>query len=60
MISVFSNVNTARGSVVDEALCYKPEDHGFEARRDELIFSIYLILSAALVPMVYSAAKRNK
>jgi hypothetical protein len=28
----------ARGSVVVEALCYKPEGRGFETRCDELIF----------------------
>jgi hypothetical protein len=36
------------GSVVVEALCYKPEGHGFEARRGELFFSSWLRLSAAV------------
>jgi hypothetical protein len=31
-------------SVVFKALCYKLEDHGFDTRLVELIFSIYLIL----------------
>jgi hypothetical protein len=50
----------ARGIVVVEALCYKPEGRGFETRCGELIFSIYLILSAALGPGVYSASNRNE
>jgi hypothetical protein len=28
----------ARGSVAVDAVCYKPEDCGFETRRGELIF----------------------
>jgi hypothetical protein len=45
---------------VVKALCYKPEGHRFETRWDELIFSIYLTLPAALGPGVYSASNRNK
>jgi hypothetical protein len=33
-----------------KALCYKPEDRGFETRSGERISSIYLILPAALGP----------
>jgi hypothetical protein len=40
----------ARGSVVVEALCYKPEGRGFESRLSDFFFSINLILSAALWP----------
>jgi hypothetical protein len=36
------------GSVVVKALCYKPEGREFETGGRELIFSIYLILPAAL------------
>jgi hypothetical protein len=49
----------ARGSVVVEALCYKPEGHRFETRWDDF-FSIYLILPAALDPGVYSASNTNE
>jgi hypothetical protein len=44
----------AGGSVVVKVLCYKPEGRGFEIRLGELIFSIYLILPAALGPGSYS------
>jgi hypothetical protein len=47
-------------SVVLEALCYKPKGHGFETGWCELIFSIYLILPAALGAGVYSASNRNE
>jgi hypothetical protein len=53
-------VYEARGSVVLEALCYKPEGRGFENWGGERIFSIYLILPVALGPGVYSASKRNE
>jgi hypothetical protein len=49
----------ARDSIVLKALCYKPEDRGFETRWGELIFPIYPILPAALGPGVHSASKRN-
>jgi hypothetical protein len=45
---------------VVKALCYKPEGCGFETRLDYLIFSMYLILPAALGPGVYSASNRNE
>jgi hypothetical protein len=45
---------------VGKALCYKSEGRGFETRRAELIFSIYLILSAALGLGVHSASNRNE
>jgi hypothetical protein len=49
----------ARGSVVVKALCYKPEGRGFDTRWGDF-FKIYLILSAALGPGVYSASNRNE
>jgi hypothetical protein len=48
------------GSVVVEALYCKPEGRGFETRRGEFIFSIYLILPAALGPGVHSVSNRNE
>jgi hypothetical protein len=50
----------ARGGVVVEALRYKPVGHGFENRWGEWFFSIYLILPAALSPLVYSASNGNE
>jgi hypothetical protein len=47
-------------SVAVKALCYKPEGHGFQTRRGERIFLIYLIFPAALGPGVYSASNRNE
>jgi hypothetical protein len=43
---------------VVKALCYKPEDRGFETRWGE--FFIYLFLPAALGPGVHSASNRNE
>jgi hypothetical protein len=43
-----------------KALCYKPEGLGFGTQGGELIFSIYLILPAALGPRVYSVSNRNE
>jgi hypothetical protein len=43
-------------SSVVKALCHKPEGRGFGTR----LFSIYLILPAALGPWVYSASNRNE
>jgi hypothetical protein len=48
----------ACGSVVVETLCYKLEGHGFETLWGELIFSVYLILPAALHPGIHSASKK--
>jgi hypothetical protein len=48
------------GSIVVKALFYKPEGHGFEAQWGECIFSIYLILPAALGCVVCSASNRNE
>jgi hypothetical protein len=48
------------GRAVVEALSYKPEGRWFDTRRDECIFSIYLILPAAQGPGVYSASNRNE
>jgi hypothetical protein len=39
---------------------YKPEGRRFKTRWDEWIFSIYLILPAALGPGVYSTSNRNE
>jgi hypothetical protein len=50
----------ARCTVVVEARCYKPEGRGFETRCGECIFSIYLVLPAALGPGVHSASNRNE
>jgi hypothetical protein len=58
LIYCFYSVRGARGSVVVKALCYKPEGCGFETRY-ELMFSIYLILSAALGTGLHSASIRN-
>jgi hypothetical protein len=44
---------------VVKAMSYKPEGRGFEARGDELIFSIYLILPAALGTGFHSTSNRN-
>jgi hypothetical protein len=57
---LFFSCVAACSIVVVKALCYNPEGHGFETPRDELIFSIYLILLAALGPGVYSASNRNE
>jgi hypothetical protein len=48
------------GSVVVEALYYKPEGRRFDSRGHSFFFSIYLILKAALGPEVYSASNKNK
>jgi hypothetical protein len=53
-------VSGASGSVVVKELYYKPEGHGFETRWGKLIFSIYLILPAALGTAIYSAYNRNE
>jgi hypothetical protein len=47
------------GTKLFEALCYKLEGFGFKTRLGKLIFSIYLILPAAVGPAVYSAFNRN-
>jgi hypothetical protein len=49
----------ARGSVVVKEICYKPKGSGLKTRWDEWIFSIYLILPAALGPGVHSASNRQ-
>jgi hypothetical protein len=45
---------------VVKALRYKPEGHGFDTRWGERIFSMYLILPAALGTAVHSASNRNE
>jgi hypothetical protein len=47
-------------SVVDKALCYKPEVAGLRPDEVNELFSIYLILPASLGPGVHSAANRNE
>jgi hypothetical protein len=49
-----------RCSIVVEALCYKLQGRGFVTGKGEWMFSIYLILPAALGPAVYSASNRNE
>jgi hypothetical protein len=51
---------SASRSVVVKALCYKPEGCGFETRCGEWFLSIYLNLSVALGPGIYSASNRNE
>jgi hypothetical protein len=45
--------------IVFEALCYKPEDYGFDTRWGNSFLSIYLILLDALGPGIYLATNRN-
>jgi hypothetical protein len=49
-----------RSSVVVKALCYTAEGRRFGTRCGKRIFSVYLILPAALGPGVYSASDRNE
>jgi hypothetical protein len=49
-----------RGSVVVKALYYKPDDRGSRPDEGNVIFSVYLILPAALEPGVCSASNRNE
>jgi hypothetical protein len=49
-----------RDSVVVKILCYKLACCGFETRWGETVFSIYLILAAALGPGVHSVSNRNE
>jgi hypothetical protein len=46
--------------VVIKALCYKPEGRGFETRRGERMFSIYLILPAALPQPLTEMSTRSR
>jgi hypothetical protein len=48
-----------RGSLLVEALCYKPKVGGFGHRRGYSMLSVYLILPATLGPRFYSACNRN-
>jgi hypothetical protein len=50
----------ASTSVVVKAPCYKPEGRGFETHCGECMFSVCLILPAALGPEVYSVSNRNE
>jgi hypothetical protein len=54
LLSIY--VFATHSSVVVKALCSKPEGRRFETRWGEWIFSIYLILPAALGPGVHSAS----
>jgi hypothetical protein len=49
----------ARGGVLVEALCDKLEGHGLETQWGNRMFSIYLILPAALGRGIYLASNRN-
>jgi hypothetical protein len=49
-----------RVTVVVKVLCYKPEGRGVETRRVKLIFSKYLIFSAAIEPGVSIPTNRNE
>jgi hypothetical protein len=60
LVSVIPQKCRTRGSVVVEALSYKPEDRGFQTRLGEWFLSIYLILPATLDPRVYSSFTRNE
>jgi hypothetical protein len=60
ILTVFEMMVGAHCSQVFKALCYKPEGRGFDTRWGEGIFSIYLILLAALGPGVHSAFNRNE
>jgi hypothetical protein len=53
-------IQGTRYSVAVKALPYKPEDRGFETPSGEFIFSIYLILPAALGPGFHSSSERNE
>jgi hypothetical protein len=57
---IWTFVYCACGSVVVEALCYKPKGRGFETRWRELILSFHLIVPAALDPGVCWASDRNE
>jgi hypothetical protein len=61
-ILVYDNeeANGACGSVVIVALCYKPDGRELKTQWGEWMFSVYLILPAALGPAVYSASNRNE
>jgi hypothetical protein len=52
-------VSEAFCAVAFKALCYRQEGRGFEARWSDWMFSIYLVLSTALDPGVYSESNRN-
>jgi hypothetical protein len=48
------------GGVVLKSLRYKPKGIGFQIRWGDWIFSIYLILPAALGPGIHSSSNRNE
>jgi hypothetical protein len=58
--AVFENIYRNIGSILVEALCYKPEGHGFETQWVKLIFPIYILLPAALGPGIYPTSNRNE
>jgi hypothetical protein len=45
------DTNVARRAVVGEALSYKPEGGGFNSLQGHSMFSVYVILPAALWPL---------
>jgi hypothetical protein len=52
----YTNTPGEHGREVFRALCHEPEGRGFETSWNEWMFSIYLILTAALGPEVHSAS----
>jgi hypothetical protein len=59
LYTFFGDVSITSSAVV-KALYYKPEGRGFEIRRGERIFSIYLIISVALGNGVNSSSNRHE
>jgi hypothetical protein len=57
---MLENLDDSHCNIISYTLRYKPEGRGFETCWDELLLSMYLILSAALGPGVYSASNRNE
>jgi hypothetical protein len=55
-----NNNNKTSGSVVVKALCHKLEGRRFKTWWGERIFSVYLILLAALGSGVHSASNRSE
>jgi hypothetical protein len=60
MLYVDRNYFNRCDNLVVKVLCYMPEDRVFETWWGEWIYSIYLILPAAIGPGVYSASIRNE
>jgi hypothetical protein len=56
---IIDNYTVARGSLVVEALYYKPEGSGLRSDEVNEFFSSYLFLPATLGPGIYSASNRS-